>query len=53
MIRVQNMIHGRQFVTKVIGKMYGLLLANMQEFVETKYGEKAWKEIMEALKLSV
>ena len=31
--------------------MYGLLLANMQEYVEKTYGAKAWEEIKEALKI--
>ena len=33
--------------------MYGLLLANMQEYVEKTFGQKAWEEVREALKIKV
>ena len=33
--------------------MYGLLLANMQEFVVKTYGAKAWQEVRESLKIKV
>ena len=33
--------------------MYGLLLMNMQEYVEKTFGAKKWVEIKEALKIKV
>ena len=33
--------------------MYGLLLMNMQEYVEKVFGAKKWVEIKEALKIKV
>ena len=33
--------------------MYGLLLVNMQEYVEKVFGVKKWIEIKEALKIKV
>ena len=33
--------------------MYGLLLMNMQEYVEKTFGAKKWVEVKEALKIKV
>ena len=33
--------------------MYGLLLMNMQEYVEKVFGAKKWVEVKEALKIKV